>query len=242
MATIRQIVEDAFRESGIYAVDDTVSTADFTEGLRRLNVLYNGLFAAELGEPMTTVNYDQSGLTNTYAIDQNVKSTIDSAYVPSNTRLLLNLSSATTIYLNPNPRDGARVGIVDNAGNLNTYNLILNGNGRKIESAASVTLNTASLARHWFYRADTGNWVKMTDFVDGDSSPLPTEFDDLLILLLAVRINPRHGAETSAESVEILKRIRRIFRTRYRQNSEQEVELGMRRLTTNKQKTDNFNA
>lgn len=234
MTTIRQIVEDAYRESGIYANDDTVSSADFTEGLRRLNALFKGLFAAELGEPFLTINYGKAGLSNTYAQDQDASSEIDSAYVPSNSRLILNISAPVTLYLPPNPRDGARFGIIDSGGNLASYNVTVDANGRRIETALSVVLNTNSLQRDWFYRGDTGNWVKTTTFVDGDSSPLPEEFDDLLVTYLAVRLNPRHGAQTSDELVEVLKRLRKIFKARYAQSSEQDSELGLQRLLSTK--------
>jgi len=234
MGTINQIVTDAYREAGIIGIEEVLDADKLTEGLRRLNVLFKGLFAAELGEPLTSVNYGSLNLNNTYAQDQDASSEIDSAYVPSNTRLLLNLSAPATVYLNPNPRDGARFGVVDAAGNLASFNLTVHGNGRKIESATSVALNTNSLTGTWFYRADTGNWVKTTDFVNGDSSPLPDEFDDLLVMYLAIRINPRHGATSSEEMVEALRRLRKIFKARYAQSSEQDSEIGLHRLPSTK--------
>lgn len=230
MGTIRQIVTDAYREAGIIGIEETLDADKFTEGLRRFNVLFDSLFENELGEPLINVNYGQEGLTNTYAKSEDYKDVIDETYIPSNSRLVLNIGAAATLYLDPNPRDGARFAVVDNADNLATYNVTVSGNGRKIEAAASVTLSTNGLTREWFYRGDTGNWVKVTDFIDGDSSPFPSEFDDFLTMMLAVRLNPRHGATTSTEMVEALKRSRKAFRNRYRQVTEVDSELGLQRL------------
>lgn len=234
MGTIRQIITDAYREAGIIGIEETLDADKFTEGLRRFNILFDSLFENELGEPLTTVNYGQNGLTNNFAIMEDMSSTIDDLYVPSNHRLILNISAAATLFLDPNPRDGARFAVVDNSGNLATYNVTVKGNGRKIEAASNVVLSTNNLTREWFYRGDTGNWVKVTDFVDGDSSPFPSEFDDFLSMLLAVRLNPRHGAETSAEMIEALKRSRRAFRNRYRQGREVDSELGLTRLPSSR--------
>lgn len=245
MTTIRQIISDAYREAGITAIDETIDSDKFAEGLRRFNVLFNSLFENELGEELINYNYGQGGLTNASALVQDSSSEIDSAYVPANARLYLNLDEATTLYLPPNPRDGARVAVVDNRGNLATYNVVLNGNGRRIEGSSSVTLSTNSLTRHWFYRADTGNWVKVTDFVDGDSSPFPSEFDDFLITMLAIRINARHGAVTSPETVEAFKRSRRQFRSRYRQVKEMASEFALLKLPSTRKtwrQQDLFNA
>lgn len=245
MTTIRQIITDAYREAGITEIESTLDTDKFAEGLRRFNVLFNSLFENELGEPLLNVNYGHAGLTNAMALNLDQSQYIDNVYVPSNVRLVFNIDSATTLYLNPRPRDGARFAIIDNGSNLSSYNVTVNGNGRKIEGADSITLSTDSLTRQWFYRADTGNWVKVVDFVDGDESPFPEEFDDFLAMLLAVRLNPRHGATTSDEMVQMLKRARRQFRNRYRQVSEQDSEIGLYRLTANRRyqkNTDSLDA
>lgn len=230
MTTIRQIVTDAFREAGIVAVGDTPEADSLDEGVNRLNTLYRSLFSNELGEPLTAINYGKAGLDNAYAKDEDVSSIIDATYVPSNTRLMLNLDEAKTLYLPPNPQDGARVAVIDNGGNLATYNITLNANGRQIELTDTVVLSTNSLNREWFYRADLGNWVRVLDLDVDAQSPLPVEFDDFLVTLLAFRLNPRYGAETSQEMVEVLKRLRRIFRARYRQTHEQESEAALYRL------------
>lgn len=230
MTTIRQIITDSLREGGILGLGETPSSDSLDEGLRRLQSMYSSLFGNELGEPLVDVNYGQAGLTNSFAKEEDDSSNIDSLYIPDNARLIFNLNSAERLYLNPSPRDGQRFGIVDNGGNLSTHNVTIDGNGRQIEAADSVTLVTDGLVSEWFYRADLGSWVKVIDLDVDNQSPLPTEFDDLLITLLAFRLNPRYGATTDGSMIETMKRIRRIFRARYRQVSEQLSEIGMYRL------------
>lgn len=234
MTTITDIITRGFREAGIVAVGDTPDADEVAEGLTMLQGLYSSFFGNELGEPLPSVNYGIGGLTNAFAIDEDRQSSIDDIYVPTNIRLILNLDSAAEIFLSPNPMDGARFAIIDNAGNLASKGITINGNGRQIESSASVNIATNSVNREWFYRADLGNWARVSDLVGADPSPLPREFDDLLSTALAIRINPRYGAETSTELIDVLKRMRRQFRARYSQTIEQEVEPGLFRLTGNK--------
>lgn len=230
MTYVRQIVIDGLRESGILPVGEDADANMFEEGLRVLNRLYRSLFGAELGEPLKDVNYGLAGLSNAYAEELDLSSELDSIYIPSNSRVILNISAPETLFLNPNPRDGCRVAIIDSKGNVGTYNVTVNANGRLIEGSSSVVLNTNGVQREWFYRADTGSWVKVADLVDGDVSPLPEEFDDLLTTHLAIRLNPRYGAESGQEMVEVIKRIRRIFSARYHQLSDQNSEIGLYRL------------
>lgn len=232
MTTIRTLITDAYGEAGIVADGADPSSEQLTKALRRLNALYDSFFGAELGENLTTVNYGTSGLTNSYAIADDDSPDLDSMYVPSNVRLILNNDAATTLYLDPNPDDGARVGIVDNAGNLATYNVTLNGNGRQIEGAASVTLNTNSLNREWFYRADLGNWARIADLTEDDESPLPSAFDDLFVTALALRINPAYGAQTSQEMADVFSRMKRLFKARYSQHREVNSEDALLYLPT----------
>lgn len=234
MTTIRQIVTDAFREANLVEVGGSVDADVFDEGVRRLQNLYRSLFGFELGEELSTINYGENGLTNTYAKELDASSEIDSTFVPSNVRMIFNIAAAETLYLDPSPRDGARFAVIDNGNNLATYNITLNGNGRQIELANSVTLATNSLNREWFYRADLGNWARVTDLDADAQSPLPSEFDDFLSTLLAFRLNPRYGAENSAEMIEVLKRMRKQFRARYRQTNEQPSEAGLLYLSSNR--------
>lgn len=233
MTAIRQLVTDAFRESGLIETGGVPDGDEFEEGLRKLQSMYSGLFGNELGDPLTTLNFGKNGLSNSYATALDYSPEIAGTYVPPNVRLIFNVIGPQTIYLHPSPRDGMRLSVIDNAGNLATNNVIINGNGRQIEGANSVTLNTNSIARDWFYREDLGAWTRVTDLAAEDESPLPLEFDDMLSTLLALRLNPRYGAQMDQSTIEILERGRRIFRARYKQISEQSSEDALIRLPSN---------
>src|SRR5688500_17752731 len=131
MSTNRVIIGKAFREAGITEVGEVPETAEFDEALIALQDLYSSFFGNELGEELTAVNYGIAGLTNEYAIDADRSDYIDDTYIPMNSRLIFNIDAAKTLYLPPNPRPGARFGIIDNRDNLATYNVVISGNGRK---------------------------------------------------------------------------------------------------------------
>lgn len=225
MTTLRDIVQRGFRESGIVGVGTQPDGDEFDEAFDHLQTIIRSLFGNELGDPLTTYDVGLSGVQNS----PNVVDVTDvtEQFVPDNTRLIFNAEGPTSLYLNPTPRDGTRLAILDNLGNFSTLNVTLYGNGRRIEGAASLVLNTDQISREWFYRDDLGNWVRVTDLTPSDDSPLPEEFDDLLITLLAIRINPRYGAETNQETSDVLKRMRSQLRSRYRQNTEMSSELGL---------------
>ena len=162
MTSIRQLITDGYRESGIIAVGVSPDAEEHEEGLRQIRRLLRSLFGNELGEPLRSINFGSSGLTNPYSTGEDMSGAIESRYVPENYRLLFNNDSVTTLYLHPNPVDGARLGVIDRLGNFATINVTLNGNGRDIEGSSSLVLATNSLNRDWFFRADLGDWVRVT--------------------------------------------------------------------------------
>lgn len=205
MTTVSSIITDAYRENNIIPSVSSPTAVQTAEALRRLNVILISTVGNEAGDNLTEYNidgdFDQAGLVN--------------SWVPDNSRLMLNLEGARTFDLDPYPKEGQRVAIVDVAGNLATYNLVLNGNGRRIEDAASVTLSTDDLVRQWLYRSDAG-WVRISELTDSDSMPFPIEFDDYFITMLAVRLLPKYGQSLPAETMEALRRSRSQLRSRYR--------------------------
>ena len=230
MTTVRTLIEDALREGGILALGESAEAAIATEGLRRLNVLFRSLLGNELGDNLVNMSYGANGLTNSFGVADNRDSFVDSTYVPTNTNLLVNLAQTKTIYLDPNPKDGARFAVVDVSGNFDTIPFTINGNGRTIEGSASVTMSTAGETREWFFRADLGDWVKVMDLDFGDESPFPMQFDDFLTTSLALRLNPRYGQSLNPETLAVLTRARSQFRSKYRQETVVSSELGITKL------------
>lgn len=205
MSLASDIITRAYRETNIIPLGASPNTNQTTEALTHLNSLLLSTVRNEVGDPLSDLNiggnYDQASLA--------------SIWVPENSNLVLNLSSAKTLFLTPYPRDGQLLSFIDVAGNLATYNLTIDGNGRKIESVTPLVLNTNGDSRLWLYRADTGNWTKITTLLSGDSMPFPQEFDTYFVTMLAMRINPRYGQSLAPETLEMLKRSRRQLTARY---------------------------
>jgi hypothetical protein len=209
MTLVSDIIQRAYRVTNLIPLGATVSTNQSTEALNHLNTLIASTMGFEAGDELKDINYggdyDQSEVIN--------------EWVPDNVRLVLNLSAATTLQLDPEPYEGQRLALIDVAGNLATYNLILDGNGRNIEGAATLTLSTNSIDRQWMYRADTGNWVRVTTLATSDQMPFPVDFDDYWIKMLAMQLNPSYGQMLSTETFQSLGRIRSRLRSRYRRTT-----------------------
>lgn len=213
MATASEIIRAAYREAQIVAITALPTAAETTEALTRLNALVLSVFGNEVGSELSDIaiggEFDQSSIV--------------SQAVPDDARLILNLDGARTIPLDPRPYNGQRVAVADAGYTLDTANLTLDGNGRRIEAAATLTLATEGLSRQWMYRADTANWVRLSDLAIGDTMPFPTEFDDWFVIMLAMRLNPRHRSDgMSQESIAALDRQTTALQARYRKPRKQQ--------------------
>lgn len=217
MTTLRQLVTDAYRESGLSQIGLVLENDEFDEGLRKIKTIINSLYGNEMGVPLAPVSYGSVGLTRSTAKELDAASYINQYFVAPNTQLLCNTNEVLTLYLHPNPKDGARLAIADLAQTFGTNAVTVNANGRRIESASSVILNTNGANKKWFYRQDLGTWTLISDLTADSESPFPGEFDDFLILMTAMRINPRHKEVLAPESVAEMQRLRRAFRSRYKQ-------------------------
>ena len=240
MTTLRDIVKRAMRVSGLIQVGTDPEADEFEEAFYLLTTIINSLFGKEFGENLEPVNYGSFGLNST-KFDLDYKTEIDQTFVPANVKLFANLGNSSTLYLNPLPTNGERFGILDVAGSFATYPITIAGNGRLVENSPTLVLNTTGLNREWFYRDDLGTWVRLTNLVESDESPFPREFDDLLIFLLAIRLNPSYGAETANETGQMLSRMRNKFRATYSQTKKQYPELGLIRMSSSKNRHLIFN-
>lgn len=229
MTTTLEIITSAYRESNLIAIGASPSAPQVTEGLARLNALVSGVYGYEVGDPLADWPVGVEGVADDVGSwDSNAWS-----YPPANVRLIAGHTSATTVYLPPAPDDGARVVVIDPNARLAAAPITLDGNGRAIEGATSVTLSANSLERSWLYRADKGNWTRLSTLTatDDEEFPFPIEFDDYFITRLAMRINPRYGRSIGAESADAMERTLGKLRARYRQKKSIMGEPGPASLT-----------
>jgi hypothetical protein len=229
MSLVYEIIKDAFREANLIAITQSPTLDEQTEALRLLNRFVRSIFGNEAGDKLQSLAVGTNNIITTGSLP--TYTFTGTSYAPLNARLVCNLSSPTTINLHPDPEDGSRIAVVDASGNFATYNLTLNANGRKIASATTSVQSTNSAMKEWFYRADQGNWMLISDLGLNDTFPFPLEFEDLFVIGLATRLNPRNGVAIDEQAMMNFRRQRNLFRSRYSQSIQQDTEDGLVRLT-----------
>lgn len=230
MALISEIVTDAYRETNRIAAGQTETTAEQTEAVRLLNRYISALLGNELGAPLDSVLFGENNV-DANSVDYELYNGILRWFVPQNQRLICNLTEAKEINLFPYPEDGCRFAVSDASGNLSSNNLTIRGNGNTIEDSASVVLNTDGIDRQWFYREDIANWVRVSELTATDTLPFPSEFEDMFVIGLAMRLVGRQGRPLSNESVAIYNQLLRKFKSRYKQTQQIPLEEALRYMT-----------
>ena len=230
MATLRKIITDAYRESGIIQKGTVPDADQMQEGLDKLLMIIENVFGEEVGSLFQDINYGDDGVVNSYSIDSNRQVFIDNNFARPSYRLLVNSISPRTVYLDPNPYDGARFGVIDVGQNFTTAPLTVVADTRKIEGGQSVVLNTDGAVVSWFYRADLAEWVKITPLTLDSDCPFPSQFDDFFIIKLATRLHPRYLVQTAQETMMHFKDVSRKFRSRYSTTEEANSETALFRL------------
>lgn len=229
MALVHEIIKDAYREANLIPITQSPTLDEQTEALRLLNRFVRSIFGNEAGDKL------QSFAVGTNNIDAPLVLPLITVtgvgYTPLNSRLMCNLDSPTEANLHPDPEDGARFAVIDSSGNFSTNNLTLNGNGRNIVGSSTLVLNQDNDRKEYFYRADLGDWQQVSDLSLNDTFPFPLEFEDLFVIGLATRLNPRNGAAIDEQAVMNFRRQKTIFRARYSQSIQQASEEGLVRLT-----------
>ena len=222
MTLISSLIGDAFREGNILPLGVVPNTNQVTEALRLFQGNINSIYVGDAGEnltdwPLGVFNTDEPDF-----IDPRTLYTIQRPTI--NCRLLATNTAAITVYLTPYPQDGARMGIADPFGQLAAFPVTLDANGRTIEGNPTLVLNTDGLFQEWFYRADLGQWVKITALLAADENPFPEDFDTFFTIGLALRLNPRYGREMDDQSALVFKAERRQFVARYLQSQPLEID------------------
>lgn len=230
MTLISTIITDAYRETNLIARGSTETLSEQTEALRLLDRYIEALFGNEAGDPLMDMLYGKNANIDAAVYNNEFEIFVNNWYLPAGFRLKLNLSETKTIKLTPNPENGAMFGIVDASNNLASFPLTLDGNGSLIEGVTDLTVATNGYTGVWFYRADKANWQRISNLEVTDESPFPKEFDDLLIIGLAMRLDPRNGSGINPMSMERYGSMLKKFRGRYSQVVEKSVDWALSRI------------
>lgn len=214
MTTLQEIIDDAFRESNILPLNKAPNAAQSAEALRLLLQLFTVSYGDEAGEAFQDWPLGTYGQVNpTYPLTNDYYR----QKPPLNMRLVALNEAEMTVYFPSYPQDGSRMAIIDPFGRLAAFPVTLDGNGRPIEGSTNQVANTNGLNREWFYRADLGNWVRLTDLTATDQMPFPKDFDTFFSTSLAMRLNPRYGRKMDELTAAVYKAERSKFINRYLQ-------------------------
>lgn len=215
---VSEAIKAGYREANIIAIGDDPTSEESAEALGRLNDFRLSLFGTTFGEYLD--DWPVPPPAGQVVIPENLVSPDMSMtwyLVPrTNSRLLANIQSDTTIRFPETPNDGSRIAFVD-IGSL-SVNVRLHGNGRLIEGQPYLDDTPQAFAgKQWFYRADLASWQPVVSLALGSELPLPEEFNDLFITYLAIRLCPRHSQEALADTRVQFNALMKQAKARYRQ-------------------------
>lgn len=222
MTLISSIITDAYRDGNILPLRKSPDAAQVTEALRLYQQNINSIYGGDAGEPLEDWPLGAFSVDEPGFVDPRTTYTIQRPTI--NQRLLATNLAAITVYLTPYPQDGARMAIADPYGRLAAFPVTLDANGRTIEGVETKILNVNGTFQEWFYRADKGDWVKLSALLSTDQNPFPEAFDIFFITGLAMRLNPRYGRTMDPQTATAFKANRRQFIARYLQSRPLEID------------------
>lgn len=221
MTLVTDIIKSSLRETNLIPLGVEPSSAQQLEAFQLLSTIVASVPGAEAGENLTPLALGGENIDSPAGYPWWQNELPANTYVRQNTRLMLNLTQDAYVFFDPAPHDGARMGIVDCALNLDLFPITLYGNGRLIDGNPDVTFDQPGEKREWVYREDIGEWVTVTPLALDGEMPWPSEFDDMFIIMLALRLNPRYGQVIHPASMETLRKARSSFTARYSQSNTQ---------------------
>lgn len=220
--TVASIILDAMRETNLIPLGSTPTQDQSDEAFRRLSSIVASVLGNEAGENMVPMPLGQNDIESPKGYPWWSNELPGNIFVPTNIRIMCNLTAPGTINLHPRPHDGARMGVVDVSQNFDENPLTIYGNGRSIENEDMMVYDTPGLIQEWFYREDLGNWVTVIPLDPDGDMPFPPEFDDMFIIMLATRLNPRYGQVMHPASTATLSQMMMKFSARYKQSDTQQ--------------------
>lgn len=221
MTTVVSIIKSGLRETNLIALDTEPTTAQQTEAFQLLSTIVEGVLGNNAGENLNPMPLGQNDIGSPSGYPWWDNELPGNIFLQTNTRIMCNLTGPGLVWLHPRPHDGARMGVVDISQNFEECPLTIKGNGRSIEGDSEITLVVDGTIREWVYREDRGEWVRSVPIELLGEMPWPPMFDDMFIIMLAMRLNPRYGQVMHPASVEALKAAMTKFSARYSQSTTQ---------------------
>lgn len=215
------IITDALRETNLIPLGVTPTNDQQNEAFQKLQTVVASVLGNEMGENLTPLPLGTLDINSPAGYPWWANQLPGNMFVQTNLRIMCNLTGQGFVNFHPIPHDGARMGIVDVAGNFAVNELTIYGNGRLIEGETQMTYNTNGETREWMYRGDLGSWVVVTPLSLAGAMPWGAEFDDMFIIKLAMRLNPRYGQTMHPASIQTLKEVQAKFSARYTQSTTQ---------------------
>lgn len=222
MTLVGNIIEEAFREASLVTELQHPTPSQTEQAVERLQNIISQVYSFEGGEPLVEVRIGDEGVNIQPPLFEM------NECIPSNSRVFLNHDSAKTLYLPQHPRDGARFQVIDVNSVLATSNVTINGNGKRIETAATLTLNTNALNRTWRYDAEVGNWVRITSIDLSSEMPFIAEYDDYFITTLACKLSSKYQAGLSPFTLREMEKQLSRMRAKFRQSTQMPSEFALR--------------
>ena len=198
--TVRDVIKRAARLNGSIATGDDPSSDELADAMLTLNIMKRALFGTVIGTRLSP--QDCSGLTSIQAEN-------GGEYQIPSVGFIVTAPS--------NPRSGARFAVADANLTFATYTCTVARNGRLLEgAAANLVLSTNGDNRRWWFRGDTGSWVREADYVTADDV---IEFPEALIAympnMLAVAMAAEYGADLRQDIIAGAAEGRQAFARQY---------------------------
>lgn len=228
MTQVAELVEKAFFEAGLTTELQHATPTQMSNAVDTLAGIVQFLYGTSVGEqlrPWLLGNYGRA------AQMQRTPPSNVLQFPPANSRLVATNEAALTINLPGNPSPGSLLAISDPHGRLAAYPVTLNGNGYTVESAATLVLNTNNASTLWLFRDDLSNWSRVTPLLAADDMPFPEEYDQMFIILMAMRLNPAYGRNISSVQTQFLKDFRQQFNARYVQSLPLQINTDISRMS-----------
>lgn len=179
----QDLIRDALMEIGALNPSEPLSNDRAERSLRRLNLMIRSLVGNGLGARLHA---------KPVSADAEVRS--DWLYQCDTS------DAAFTLTLPDDPAEAWMFGVADATNSFGTNPLGLDPNGYQLEGVADLKLlATDGAERIWFFRADTGDWVRVQDLALTDTVYFADDVLEALVWMLAARLGPSHNQPFSPE-------------------------------------------